>query len=216
MKNKRGISVWHMNIFDLISAGRSARVPLKELAVFCRKAAFLLDSGLPVKDAMPVLAQQTQGRVLRSVVSDVHSLIMQGESFSRALRSAGVFPAFMCGYIAIGEKTARLAEVCARLADYYEGRARTEEELAAAMVYPVAVALMMSAVIIMAVTFVLPGYSQIFEASGVALPRATEILLSVSNFFSNNTAIVFGVIFILFVAIIFFYAVRRDEFFLRT
>lgn len=190
-KKTRGISVWDMRVLDIL-AGGGRKIPLRELSVFCRKFAFLLDAGLPVKAAMPVLAEQTAGRVLSAAVSDLHSLVLQGEGFSGALRAAGVFPAFMCGYIEIGERAANLPEVCARLADYYESLAQTEEELAATMVYPVAVALMMSAVVVLAVTLVLPGYARIFEASGVALPAFTSALLVVSGFLSANIFFVLG------------------------
>lgn len=203
VQNRRGVSVWHMNVSDVIFR-KAEKVPLRDLAVFCRKTAFLLDAGLPIKTIMLVLAKQTTGRVLGLVILDLHRMVMQGESFSNALRDTGGFPEFMCGYIAIGENTARLPEVFARIADFYEARVQTEEELAAAMMYPVAVALMMLGVIVMAVTFVLPGYSRIFDASGVALPPPTAALLFVSDFIAANTLVVFGGFFALVFAVLFF------------
>ncbi|MCL2577860.1 MAG: type II secretion system F family protein [Defluviitaleaceae bacterium] len=205
---------WHIDIFDLlsgkgISAGR--KVSLHDLAVFCREAAFLLDAGLPIKEALLVLAEQTTSRALSGVVSDVHSLIMQGESFSHALRVTGIFPTFMCGYIAIGERTANLPGVCLSLADYFESRAATQEELTSVMIYPIIVSVMMFGVIAMAVTFVLPGYSRIFAASDVSLPAATSALLSFSDFISENAFTVLGIIFASFFALTIFFRTNKGK-----
>jgi type IV pilus assembly protein PilC len=192
-----------MNVLDLLLK-KHGKVSLRELAFFCRKTAFLLDAGLPVKTALPILAEQATGHVLSVAVSDLHSMVMQGESFSHALKSTGVFPAFMCGYAAIGERAAKLPETFEKLADYYEARVQTEEELVATMIYPIAVTVMMLGVMIMAITFVLPGYSRIFDASGVALPAFTAGLLSVSDFLSKNAFAVFGGILFFMVACVLF------------
>jgi type IV pilus assembly protein PilC len=210
---KRAFSVSDIFI-KLNSVSLTAKkISARELAVFCRKTAFLLDAGLPIKDAMPVLVQQTSGRKNLGAVSDLHRMVMQGESFSYALKETGVFPTFMCGYIAIGENTARLPEICTRLADYYDAKAQTEAELATAMMYPFAVAVMMFGVIVAAVTFVLPSYSRIFDASGVALPRFTAALLAASGFLANNTFAVFGGFFIFLFALSFFLQSKNGKIF---
>ncbi|MDR0272262.1 MAG: type II secretion system F family protein [Clostridiales bacterium] len=202
VKIKRGLSVWNMNVLDLLSlSGR--KISFRELAFFCRKAAFLLDAGLPVKTALPILAEQS--RIISPVIWNLHSMVMQGESFSHALKDSRVFPPFMCGYVAIGERTAQLPKVLEKLADYYETQAQTQDELTAAIIYPVMVSAMMIIVLLMAVTSVLPNYSRMFSASGVALPRITSALLSISDFVSANTFEVFGGIFIAIFFVIFLF-----------
>ena len=180
------ISIWQMNISDVIFRNRKRRVPLKDLALFCRKLAYLLSSGLPIKAALPILQGKSLGGALSAVLAQVHKRVMKGDSFSDALRMEKVFPEFMVGYIAIGEKTGQLATVCEKLADYYEQQAKTRRELFAALMYPVAVLLMMFGVIILAMLTVLPGYARIFEASNIALPAITAMLLSASAFLSAN------------------------------
>ncbi|MCL2217492.1 MAG: type II secretion system F family protein [Defluviitaleaceae bacterium] len=190
--NLKRESIWHMDVADLLSFGRRPSRPLslKDLAVFCRKAAFLLNAGLPIKAAMPILYAQMPGRALKSVVSDVHKMVMQGEKFSKAIKVAKVFPAFMCGYVDIGEKTAQLPKVCEQLADFYEQQATLKDELTAAMMYPAAVSLMMLGVIVLAVTLVIPGYSDMFAASGVPLPALTAMLIGISDFLGENWLVV--------------------------
>ncbi|MCL1862458.1 MAG: type II secretion system F family protein [Defluviitaleaceae bacterium] len=171
----------HFSLAFLKKSGK--KISLRDLAVFCRKASFLFSAGLPVKEAMPILSEQAK---IGRVVSDLHSMMLQGESFSGALRTAQIFPSFMCGYISIGERTAQLPDVCARLADYYESRAQAEEELVAALAYPVVVSIMMLSVIALAITLVLPEYSRIFDSFGVSLPPFTSALLRFSDFAAAN------------------------------
>ena len=182
-------SIWHRDITELFSKKRTLRT--KDLVIFCRELSFLL-SALPAKDAIPVLNQQFSGPVLKPVVSDICKGIMRGESFTEAIRNTGAFPAFVCGYISIGEKTAQLPEVLARLADFYDRLASTREELTAALVYPALVCTMVLGVIVMAVAFVIPGYADIFAAGGVSLPTLTVLLIRISDFFTAYWLFVFA------------------------
>jgi len=173
---------------SLLFAPGGSRVPVRELAVFCRKLSFLLGAGTHIKMALSIVADELPGRVLKNQTARLNARVQQGDSFSAALTAAGVFPAFFCGFVSIGEATARLPEVMEQLADFYDDQAQTADELTAALVYPVAVTIMMLGVIIMAITFVLPGYSRIFEATGAPLPALTQGLLNVSEFLVENGA----------------------------
>jgi len=164
----------------------SSRVPVRELAVFCRKLSVMLGAGTHIKQALTIVRDEVPGRVLKKKVAQVNARVQQGDSFSLALTDTGGFPAFFCGFVSIGEATARLPQVMEQLADFYDAQAQTSDELTAALVYPVAVTVMMIGVIIMAITFVLPGYSRIFDATGAPLPALTQGLLDASDFLVNN------------------------------
>ncbi|MCL2362893.1 MAG: type II secretion system F family protein [Defluviitaleaceae bacterium] len=181
------------------------KAPLRELSVFCRKLSFLLGASIPIKTALAIVAEQLPGRGLRKHLPKLNARVQQGESFSSALKAAGAFPAFFCGFVAIGEATAKLPQVMEQMADFYEDQAQTKDELTAALVYPVAVAILMLGVIIMAITFVLPGYSRIFAATGVPLPTLTRGLLQVSQVVTTHGHWIFiGIGMLIFVLILFF------------
>jgi len=91
-----------------------------------------------------------------------------------------------------------------QLADFYETQAETRDELTAALVYPVAVTIMMLGVIVLAVTFVLPGYSRIFDTSGVELPAMTRGLLRVSEFMAARFIVIMIGFFTIFLGVLFF------------
>lgn len=184
-KKRAGISLWHTDIRDVFTRS-GAQIPAAELAVFCNKLAFMLGAGVSLQEALPVLVETAGGRMLRAVLPEVHNRILQGESFARACTAVQVFPFFMCGFIRVGEETARLGEVCTQLGDYYQRRAQATSELTAALLYPIAVLIMMAAVMVVAVAMVLPGYAAVFAASDVALPALTRALLAFSQFIAAH------------------------------
>jgi len=203
-KVKNHDSIWQMSVSDILLANSNSKIPSKDLTIFCRKMSYLLGAGLPLKETLFTLQDQTKGTKLSTVVPQLSKHVLGGRSLSTALRIEKVFPEFMIGYISIGEKTAQLAKVCEKLADYYEQQSQLKKELTAALVYPITVLVLMMGVIILAMVTVLPGYAQIFEASNIALPAATEILINISSFFVSNVVwIATGFIALLFALIAF-------------
>jgi len=196
------VSLWHRDITTLFKIGHTAQTPLREISVFSRKLSFLLGSGVPIKTALSIITEQISGRGLRKLMPKLNARVQQGESFSSAIKATGAFPAFFCGFVHIGETTAKLPQVMEQLADFYDDQAQTKDELTAALVYPIAVTIMMLGVIVLAVTLVLPGYSRIFDATGVPLPAITRGLLHVSAFLTAYAHFVTGGFFVVIMLII--------------
>jgi len=193
-------SIWHRDVGALLKFGYTPKAPFRELSVFSRKVSFLLSAGVPIKAALSIVSEQLPGRGLSRLLPGLTSRVEQGESFSNAIKGTGAFPAFYCGFVAIGEATATLPQVMEQLADYYDDRAQTRDELTAALVYPIAVTIVMLGVIVLAVVFVLPGYSRIFVATDTPLPPLTRGLMQVSEFLIANAVFVAGSIIALPVA----------------
>ena len=185
-------SIWHRDISTFLRFNYTPRAPLRDISVFSRKLSFLLGAGIPIKSAISIVSEQLPGRGLRKQLLILNAKVQQGESFSAAIKATGAFPAFFSGSVSIGEATAKLPQVMEQLADFYDEQAQTKDELTAALVYPVAVSILMLGVIILAVTFVLPGYSRIFDATGAPMPALTRGLLQISEFLSSN-AILLGI-----------------------
>ncbi|MCL2571300.1 MAG: type II secretion system F family protein [Defluviitaleaceae bacterium] len=184
------ISIWHRDISSLFRLKYAPQAPIKEISVFCRKLSFLLGAGIPIKSALSIVSEQLPGRGLRRLMPKLNARVQQGQSFSDAIAALGAFPSFFCGFVSIGEATAKLPQVMEQLADFYDEQAKIKDGLTAALVYPIAVAFMMLGVIILAITFVLPGYSRIFAASGAPLPALTRGLMSMSEFLIHNATLV--------------------------
>ena len=178
----RSRSLWHTDVLDVLLPNRRRTAPLESISLFCRSGAYLLDAGLTVKAALATLMGQNFGPAIGGVLGKVHTQVLEGADLATALEEAKVFPPFMVGYVAIGERTAQLAKAFAKLADHYEAQALTRKALLGALAYPAMVMVMMLAVVVLSMVTVLPGYANIFAASHVALPRITQILLGVSEF----------------------------------
>ena len=205
MPGIKPVSVWHRDIGALLKGGHS-KASYRELSVFSRKMSFLLGAGVPIKAALAVVADQLPGRGLRGVLPGLLARVVGGGSFSSAVEEAGAFPTFFCGFVGLGEATAALPQTMEKLADFYDDRAQTKDELTAALVYPIAVSIMMLGIMVLAVTFVLPGYSRIFDTTGAALPLLTRGLLRVSDFMVGNALLVAVGIFLLPVGVVLFLA----------
>lgn len=195
-----------------IRAGSALK--MHDLVFFCHKIAFLLAAGTPVKPALAMLKKQASSPALTKAAEKIHAGVNQGESLSAALSDAGCFPPLLSGYAAIGEKTAKLPLVFSHLANYYESKMQSQKELSAALMYPLAISVMMTAVIILAVTFVLPGYSRIFEVSNVAVPTVTQVLLDISYFLTENAVLVISGVFLFVLLIFAFFKTHKGRHFL--
>jgi len=184
------VSIWHRDINSLTKTGYTPKAPFRELSVFSRKLSFLLDAGVSIKAALSIVSEQLHGRVLRRLLPGLTTRVEQGESFSNAISATGAFPAFFHGFVGIGESTATLPQVMEQLADFYDNRAQTRDELTAALLYPIIVSIMMLGAMVLAVTFVLPGYSRIFAATDTPLPTLTRGLMHASEFMAANAVLV--------------------------
>lgn len=179
-------SIWQKDVYEIITFGRKGKISNEHLGLLFRNTSYLLGAGLPIKSVLPVLQGQNLGSSLNAILPQIHTHVMKGISFSDALKLEKIFPQFAIAYISIGEKTAQLAIVCEKLADYYEQQDQTRKEIFATLAYPASVLVMMLGVIILAMVTLLPGYADIFASADIVLPRATELLLDTSAFINRN------------------------------
>jgi type IV pilus assembly protein PilC len=174
--------IWQRDVLDILPGWNTRPLPLSDTAVFCRKLSFLVGADVPVKVALPIIEVQSGNR-LNAALKGVYASVCSGDSFSSALKDAGVFPPLLCNLAVMGEAAGNLPSVFEQAAAFYERRGETKNELAGVLIYPSLVSILMLAVVIMAVTFILPSYAQVFEASDIDLPFLTQALLSLSDFF---------------------------------
>jgi type IV pilus assembly protein PilC len=165
---------------------RPGRVKLKEVAVFSRQFATMVNSGLPILRALAILADQTDSKELQKAIVGVRIDVEHGSSLSGGMSK---FPkAFNDLYIAMvkaGETGGMLDEVLLRLADEIENEVHLRQKIKSAMTYPVAVVglvfLIMSAMLL----FVVPQFQSIYGELGGTLPLPTRILLGMSKIFKS-------------------------------
>lgn len=162
------------------------KVGLKDLVIFTRQLATMVDAGMAVLGSLQGLAKQTKSKMMRDVINDICVRIQGGESLSDAMsKHTRVFtPLYLC-MIAAGEKGGLLAEVLSRLATHLENTARLQRKIKSAMMYPTVVTVVAISITIFLLVKVVPVFQEIFDSFSGKLPGPTLFLIEVSNFFQS-------------------------------
>ena len=161
---------------------RPGHVKLKDLSVFSRQFATMVNSGLPILKALSILADQTESKELAKVVGEVRLEVERGASLSAAMAK---FPkAFNNLYVAMiraGETGGVLDSVLLRLADNIEREVELRRRVKSAMTYPVVVLGMVMLILIAMLLFIVPQFKSIYAQLNGTLPLPTKLLLAVSD-----------------------------------
>ncbi len=157
----------------------------RDLSVFCHQFVSVVDAGVPVAEALDLLGQQTQNKLLRKAIFQTEKEIQQGETLADAMRKQGkkVFAPMFVNMVAAGEASGNLSVAFARMADYYENANKTKAALQKAMIYPIVVLIVVIVVMFVMMLFVLPTFKGIFEDMGAELPWITRVIMGTSDFF---------------------------------
>ena len=178
-------SAGQKNIFDRFS-GYFGRVKRKDMVIFTRQLATLLEARLPLNAALKTLYEQTSQPTLKEVAYQVNEDIDAGLAFSQALERQGeVFSNFFVSMVRTAEVTGNLNEVISFLADYIEKEDILITKARSAMVYPAVVVGLFFAVAAILIIFVFPQLGPLFNQSGVVLPTTTKILIGGGELISH-------------------------------
>lgn len=159
------------------------RVRSKDLVIFSRQLATLLEAKVPLGDSLKNLYRQTENKVLKEVVFDISADISAGVSFSQALQKhPNVFSDFFINMIRAAEVTGRVDESMSFMADYMEKQDVLNNKIKNALIYPAFVVGLFVLVVGVMVVYVFPQIQPIFEETGVALPIYTKIILGTGEF----------------------------------
>ena len=164
----------------VIAAAR--RVPNRALAEMSRQLADLLGGGLSLFNALSLLSQQIEHRLLRQIIGEVSQAVHYGQALSDALaRHPEVFSPFYISMVRTGETGGGLDAVLIRLADVGESEAELKSRVTSALVYPLVVLLIGILTIVVLLTYVVPKLTGLFTETGQLLPLPTRVLLAISG-----------------------------------
>lgn len=165
-----------------ISIGLPKRVKLKDLAVFSRQFATMVDAGLTILRSLGILADQSDNpelcRVLRMVRADVEA----GASLSTALgKLPDVFPPLMVSMVRAGETGGFLDTALRQIADNFEAEVKLRSKIKSAMTYPTVVFVLAILMCVGMLLFIVPIFQNMFSDLGGTLPLPTRILVALSS-----------------------------------
>lgn len=162
--------------------GMKKRVKTKDLAVFSRQFATMIDAGLTMLRALTIMSEQVDNPELRRVLRGVKADVEAGHSLSSAFaRESDVFPPLMISMVRAGEAGGFLDTSMRQIADNFEADVKLRGKIKAALTYP-AVVFVLAIVMCMAMlVFVVPVFEKMFQDLGGTLPLPTRILVFLSQ-----------------------------------
>lgn len=158
------------------------KVKTKEVLIFTRQLAVMVNAGLPLLQSLDILAEQAETDHFSQIISDIASSVEGGETFSDAIRAfPRVFPELFVSMVRSGEASGELDSVLVQLADYMEASAELRRRVKGAMMYPAAAFSIVMLIASGLIIFVVPQFEKIFNDMGAELPQSTQLLITVST-----------------------------------
>lgn len=176
-KTKKGI-------FDKISFG--GKVKDKDIVIFTRQFATMIDAGLPLVQALEILSSQVENKTLAKTLTQVKVDVESGATYADALKKhPRIFSELYVNMVAAGEAGGILDTILNRLATYIEKAMKLKKKVKGAMVYPAVVTSIAVLVIAIIMIFVVPTFAKMFAQLGGTLPLPTRIIINLSNFIAG-------------------------------
>lgn len=159
------------------------KVKPKKLAVFCKQFVSMLKAGVPLVDAMQMMTEQTEDVVLQEALRDCTTEVKRGNSLSEAMsQNPNAFPKMLVNMVAAGETSGNIEESFSRMAVQYEKSAKLSGMLIKAMVYPIALIIVIIVVFFVMILKIIPTYAKTFADNGMELPGITKAMMAMSDF----------------------------------
>ena len=157
-----------------------------DLAVVTKQFALLVRSGLPLDEALRLLADESPKANVRAVLADIVHELQSGVTLSRALASQPAsFSTLYQSVVAAAEQSGLMAPVLTQFAEFLEKRQAMKQKVIASMVYPVMLIAVSFLVMTVLMTYVIPQVTRVFESTRQKLPLTTEVVMAISSFLSN-------------------------------
>ena len=185
-------------------------VSSKDLQIFTRQLATMIDAGLPLVQCLDILANQTPNKIFARILTQVKSSVEQGATFSDSLKKhPKVFDDLYVNLVAAGEVGGILDTILNRLAIYIEKNVKLKGQIKSAMFYPVGILVVAIGVIAVMLVKVIPTFEDMYKNMGNAeLPGATQFVIGLSHGFVNKWYLYVGTLFGTITALV---MMRRTE-----
>ncbi len=170
-----------------------ANVKARDMVVFSRQFATMIQSGVPILQSLQILSEQTENPKLKRKLYEIKNDVEAGSSLYDALsKHKDVFDELYINMVNAGETGGVLDVVLERLAGYIEKAASLKSKVKGAMIYPAIVVSVAVIVITIILLFVIPTFEKMFADFGAALPLPTQIVIAISRWVKANIFYLFG------------------------
>jgi type IV pilus assembly protein PilC len=161
-------------------------VKTRDIVIFTRQFATMINSGLPLVQSLDILAEQTENEALRKTISEVLYDVESGNTLADAMgKHPKIFTTLYVNMVAAGEAGGILDTILLRLATFLEKNDALVRKIKGAMIYPAVIFSVAAAAVLILLIFVIPTFQQMFEAAGIPLPLPTRIVIGMSAFLQS-------------------------------
>ena len=177
----RPVSVKKAGILDKeITIGGGVKT--RDLSVLCRQFTSILNAGVTVVDALRMLSDQTENKLLKKTLSQTKTYVEQGETLAGAMsKFPKVFPPMLVTLIEAGEESGSLEVSFDRMSTQFEKSAKMQGLVKKAMIYPIVLMIVALVVVIVMSVFVIPQFATMFSEMGTELPAITKAVVALSD-----------------------------------
>jgi type IV pilus assembly protein PilC len=168
------------------SAKKTGRVPTRDVVIFTRQFATMINSGLPLVQALDILAKQTENKVLSEVTKQVVYDVESGHTLADALdKHKNAFSNLYVSMVSAGEAGGILDTILLRLAGFMEKNDAIVRKVKGAMIYPAVIFSVAAIAVTVLLIFVIPTFQQMFASVNLQLPLPTRIVIGLSEFLQS-------------------------------
>jgi type IV pilus assembly protein PilC len=159
------------------------KIKIKDLVIFTRQFATMIDAGLPLVQCLDILGSQQSNATFRVIIKEIKSDVEQGSTFADALRKhPKPFDPLYVNLVAAGEVGGILDTILNRLAVYLEKADALRRKVKGAMVYPTTVLVVAVGVVVLMLVKIIPTFERMFKDFGGELPGPTQLVVNMSHF----------------------------------
>lgn len=181
------VTNWAINFFHTESSSIKKKMKNKDLVFWLAQLSTYIKAGIPLTDAVKVLAEQDKRKKYKSVYDAVIYELTMGETFSEALNKQGnVFPALLVNMIKSAEMIGNIEGTLDEMSAYYQEVEDTKRAVVSALAYPCIVLIFAIAIVVFMLVYIVPQFVDVYESMNAELNPVTVITLNISAFLQNE------------------------------
>jgi type IV pilus assembly protein PilC len=167
----------------------------RDVMIFTRQFATMIDAGLPIVQGLDILTQQTENKTFRNTIRAIKQDVEGGATLAESLKKhPKAFDDLYVNMVAAGEIGGVLNTILNRIATYIEKAAKLKRKVKGAMIYPCTIIVVAVAVVTVLLLYVIPVFAELYGSMGKALPLPTQVTINISNWFRSYFFFIFGVV----------------------
>lgn len=168
------------------SAG-ARRIKRSDVAVFCQQLGVMLETGVPLPEALEAIERQTRKREMAQLVHDIQVEVCGGTPLSRSFAGRPrIFPPVVISLVKASEASGTMALMLDRVGDYLNREIRTRRQVTGALTYPAFMLGTAFAVVGFMLVVILPRFARIYEMKATTLPGPTRVMIALGDFLRED------------------------------